>query len=77
LRQVDRVVDADGGEDILEFVDESVWGHMSVPDGDAQSERVRAGSGAYLISPGSEMPPGVTSDPEADSAVIFAVCMAA
>jgi hypothetical protein len=43
LRQVDRVVDADGGEDILEFVDESVWGHMSVPDGDAQSERVRAG----------------------------------
>ena len=33
------------------------------------------GQGAYLISPGSEMPPGVTSDPEAVSAVIFAVCM--
>jgi hypothetical protein len=31
LGQIDGVVDADGGEDVLEFVDKPV-GHMSAPD---------------------------------------------
>ena len=49
------------------------WGTCQ-PDGDAQGQQ--EGEEAYLMSPGSEMPPGVTRDPEGASAVMVAVCMA-
>lgn len=76
MGQIDGVVDADGGEDVLEFVDEPVWGTcqcltMAVPKGSMRAWKRKA----YLMSPGSEMPPGVASDPEGDSAVISAVGM--
>jgi len=77
LREIDRVVDADRGENILKFVHEPrcqssvlVFRESCDP---CQVERGREGQ-AYLMSWGSEMPPGWLSVPPARSVVIVKFC---